>query len=233
MPCGAAYNIVTRTEFRVLRSFGERQVPRFWKGSRQLAQEPILRFPTPFRPQAGASDDNSSQSHVLLGNDTYVTRRAATPREKNLRELKHFGLRMYIYAPTGDLHLRCFDLSHRYPRARGKKHRFHCNAVGEATIRSLHGRQNISAKRSAAGFLFPTGRATWRERDPGVVPGTLASDVARWLSEHRRRSESLGSTSIGIRACRWRLQGPSSVVEGGSSVCSFFRQHNTASALGM
>src|SRR5713226_10710357 len=25
MPCGAAYNIVTRTEFRVLRSFGERQ----------------------------------------------------------------------------------------------------------------------------------------------------------------------------------------------------------------
>ena len=25
MACGAAYNIVTRTEFRVLRSFGERQ----------------------------------------------------------------------------------------------------------------------------------------------------------------------------------------------------------------
>src|SRR5229473_7635945 len=232
MPCGAAYNIVTRTEFRVLRSFGERQVPRFWKGSRQLAQEPILPFPTPFRPQAGASDDDSSQSHVLLGNDTYVNTKSGYPPKK-LRELKYFALRMYIHAPAGDLHLCGFDLSHGYPRSRRKKHRFHCNAVGEATIRSLHGRQNISAKRSAAGFLFPTGRATWRERDPGVVPGTLASDVARWLSEHRRRSESLGSTSIGVRACRWQLQGPSSVVEGGSSVCSFFRQHNTASALGM
>src|SRR5260370_33833068 len=193
MPCGAAYNIVIRMEFRVLRSFGERQVPLFWKGSRQLAQEPILPFPTPVRPQAGASDDDSSQSHVLLGNDTYVNPKSGYTTRKKLRELRHFELRLYIYAPAGDLHFYCFDLSHSYPRARGKKHRFHCDAVGEATIRSLHGRQNISAKRSAAGFLFPTGRAKWRERDPGVVPGTLASDVARWLPNHPFRSNPLAT----------------------------------------
>src|SRR5258708_26082354 len=139
---------------------------------------------------------------------------------------------MYIYALAGDLHLCCFDLSLSYPRAGGEKHRFHCNAVGEATIRSLHGRQNISAERSSASFFFPAGRATWGERDPGVAPGTLASDVARWLSKHRSRDEPLGRTSTGVRACGWRVQNPRSLVERGSSVCSFLQQRKTAVALG-
>src|SRR6266851_10206671 len=39
----------------------------------------------PFRPQAEASDDNSSQGHVLLGNDTYVNPKSGYTTRKKLR----------------------------------------------------------------------------------------------------------------------------------------------------